>query len=149
MTLVTDSRWGRAHPDVVAIACLFLTTALIFAPPLLAGRTVTPMTVLAEHFPWRAVVPPDPPPTTALTDIAQVFHPWLIWVGEQVRHGIVPLWNPHAYTAVAFLSPNHTADWVELTSLGPGSERLAPSLSIDQIHAALIGALDLPPARPI
>jgi len=53
--------------------CLLLTTALIFAPPLLVGMTVTPMTVLADTFPWRAVVPPEPPPNTALTDIAHVF----------------------------------------------------------------------------
>jgi hypothetical protein len=102
---------------VVATACLFLTTSLIFAPPLLLGRTVTPMTVLAEHFPWRAVVPPDPSPNAALTDIAQVFHPWLIWVGEQMRRGVVPLWNPHAYTGVPFFGNGQSALLFPLTWL--------------------------------
>jgi hypothetical protein len=102
---------------MVATACLFLSASLIFAPPLLLGRTVTPMTVLADSFPWRAVVPPEPPPNAALTDIALVFHPWLIWVGEQVRHGIVPLWNPHAYTGVPFFGNGQAALLFPLTWL--------------------------------
>jgi hypothetical protein len=101
----------------VATACLFLTAALIFAPPLLLGRTVTPMTVLADTFPWRAVVPPDPPPNAALTDIAQVFHPWLIWVGEQMRQGVLPLWNPHAYTGAPFFANGQSALLFPLTWL--------------------------------
>ena len=114
---MTDSRWWRGHPDLVATACLFLTAALIFAPPLLLGLTVTPMTVLADTFPWRAVVPPDPPPNAALTDIAQVFHPWLIWTGEQVRHGVPPLWNPHAYTGAPFFGNGQSALLFPLTWL--------------------------------
>jgi membrane protein YfhO len=110
-------RWWQAHPDLVATACLFLTASLIFAPPLLLGLTVTPMTVLADTFPWRAVVTPEPPPNAALTDIAQMFHPWLIWVGEQVRHGVIPLWNPHAYTGVPFFGNGQSALLFPLTWL--------------------------------
>lgn len=114
---VTDRTWWRAHPDLLATACLFLTAAIIFAPPLLLGLTVTPMTVLADTFPWRAVVAPEPPPNAALGDIAQVFHPWLIWIGQQVRHGIVPLWNPHAYTGAPFFGNGQTALLFPLTWL--------------------------------
>jgi alkaline phosphatase len=48
------------------------------------------------------------------------------------------------YTKVAFLSPNHTADYVELTALGPGSERFKPVLRISDIHDAMCKALDIP-----
>ncbi len=117
MNRVVDRPRWRAHPDLAATACLLLTAALIFGPPLLLGRTVTPMAVLADTFPWRAVVPPGPPPNAALTDIAQVFHPWLIWIGEQVRHGIVPLWNPHAYTGAPFFGNGQSALLFPLTWL--------------------------------
>jgi hypothetical protein len=117
MSCVMNGGWRQAHPDLVATAGLFLTTALIFAPPLLLGLTVTPMTVLADTFPWRAAVPPDPPPNPALTDIAQVFHPWLIWAGEQVRQGVLPLWNPHAYTGAPFLGNGQSALLFPLTWL--------------------------------
>ena len=50
---------------------------------------------------------------------------------------------------VAFLSPNHTSDFVELTALGPGSELLPKVVRINEIHKVMVGALDLPPARPI
>lgn len=114
---VADRRWWRAHADGVAVACLFATATVIFAPPLFLGRAVTPMTVLAETVPWRAVVPPEPPPNAALTDIALVFHPWLIWTGDQIRHGSFPLWNPYAYTGAPFFGNGQSAPLFPLTLL--------------------------------
>jgi len=46
---------------------------------------------------------------------------------------------------VAFLSPNHTSDFVELTAWGPGSERVAGIVDNTDLHAMLADALDLPP----
>jgi len=51
--------------------------------------------------------------------------------------------------AVAFLSPNHTSDFVEVTAFGPGSERLAQHITIERLHPLVVEALDLAPARPI
>lgn len=53
------------------------------------------------------------------------------------------------HTGVAFLSPNHTCDFVELTALGPGVERIAPFMAINEVHEVIRGALDLAPARPM
>ncbi len=53
------------------------------------------------------------------------------------------------HTAIAFLSPNHTCDFVELTALGPGADRLRPYTAIHEIHEVLTAALDLAPARNI
>lgn len=50
---------------------------------------------------------------------------------------------------VGFISPNHTADFVEVTALGPGSERIAPFIDNIALHEVLVGALDLRPARAI
>lgn len=48
---------------------------------------------------------------------------------------------------VAFLSPNHTSDYVELLASGPGSERLPSYLRQMDVHQLMIEALDLPAAR--
>jgi hypothetical protein len=63
------------------------------------------------------VVPPEPKPNAALTDIAQVFHPWLVWASRHLREGVVPLWNPHAYAGVPFFGNGQSALLFPLTLL--------------------------------
>lgn len=53
------------------------------------------------------------------------------------------------HTGIAFLSPNHTSDPVELTAVGPGSELIPAWTRLPDIHSVMVKALDLPPARPI
>jgi alkaline phosphatase len=52
------------------------------------------------------------------------------------------------HNAVSFISGNHTADHVELTAIGPGSELLPPLMHLTDAHPAMIKALDLPPPLP-
>lgn len=52
------------------------------------------------------------------------------------------------HTAIAFLSPNHTSDPVELTAWGPGSESMPETMAINQIHEVMVKGLDLAPAKP-
>jgi len=47
---------------------------------------------------------------------------------------------------VAFLSPNHTSDMVEVTALGPGSESLPRVIDSTDLWAVMIAALELDPA---
>jgi alkaline phosphatase len=53
------------------------------------------------------------------------------------------------YTKVAFLSPNHTADYVELTALGPGADRFKPVMQIHSVHDSMCEAIDLPLAAAL
>jgi len=53
------------------------------------------------------------------------------------------------HTKVAFLSPNHTADFVELTALGPGSEFFGTTTRPDLTHDAVCKAMDLPLSTPL
>jgi len=53
------------------------------------------------------------------------------------------------HTKVAFLSPNHTADFVELTALGPGSEFFGTTTRPDLTHDAICRAMDLPRSTPL
>jgi alkaline phosphatase len=50
---------------------------------------------------------------------------------------------------VSFISPNHTSDMVEVTALGPGSEHLAPAIDNIDLHALMVNAMALAPAKPI
>jgi alkaline phosphatase len=47
---------------------------------------------------------------------------------------------------VAFTSPNHTADMVEVTAFGPGSQNLRPWIDNIELHGLMVSALGLPPA---
>ncbi len=54
------------------------------------------------------------------------------------------------HCGVAFASPNHTSDYVEVTALGPGSESIgAPGGPIDNIelHTTMLTALNLPEGK--
>ena len=46
---------------------------------------------------------------------------------------------------VSFVSPNHTADDVEVTALGPGSEELGGMIDNIELHALMVRAMDLAP----
>lgn len=51
--------------------------------------------------------------------------------------------------AVAFLSPNHTADLVELNCTGPGSELIPSYIENHDVHDVVVSALGLPEAKPL
>lgn len=48
------------------------------------------------------------------------------------------------HTGVAFLSPNHTADHVDVFASGPGSESLPPFIDNIHLHAMMLAALGVP-----
>jgi len=48
---------------------------------------------------------------------------------------------------VAFLSPNHTSDMVEVTALGPGSEALPDIIDNVELWSLMVGAMALEPAE--
>lgn len=50
---------------------------------------------------------------------------------------------------VAFLSPNHTSDFVEVTAFGPGSEKLTGMIDNTDLWKLMVDALDLAPAKPV
>lgn len=52
------------------------------------------------------------------------------------------------HNGVSFISGNHTADHVEQTAVGPGAELMPHTMHLADVHAALVNALDLPPALP-
>ncbi|MGD9688327.1 MAG: alkaline phosphatase [Phycisphaerales bacterium] len=51
------------------------------------------------------------------------------------------------HVGVSFISPNHTADVVEVTAWGPGSEKLPAFCDNTDLHGLAVRALDLAPGR--
>ena len=52
------------------------------------------------------------------------------------------------HTGVAFLSPNHTSDHVEVLSIGPGSESLPPFIDNIHLHGMMLAALGFEAGAP-
>lgn len=50
---------------------------------------------------------------------------------------------------VGFVSPHHTADAVEVTAFGPGSERLTPVCDNTDLHGLVVRALGLGAPKPL
>ncbi|RNC82103.1 MAG: alkaline phosphatase [Phycisphaera sp.] len=46
------------------------------------------------------------------------------------------------HTGVGFVSPNHTADYVEVTALGPGSEEMPSFIDNIHLHSMMLAAMD-------
>lgn len=53
------------------------------------------------------------------------------------------------YHGVAFLSPNHTADMVEVAAIGPGAERLQPVVDNTDLHALVQQVVGIPDPAPM
>jgi len=53
------------------------------------------------------------------------------------------------YTGVCFLSPNHTADMVEVTAMGPGADTIPQVIDNIELHGLMVNTLGLGPAKPI
>lgn len=51
------------------------------------------------------------------------------------------------HTGVAFLSPNHTADYVEVFASGPGSEAMPSFIDNIHLHGMMLAALGVPANR--
>lgn len=51
--------------------------------------------------------------------------------------------------AVAFVSVNHTSDFVPCIALGPGAERVAGVMASRELHGVMVSGLDLPAAKPV
>ena len=72
-------------------------------------------------------------------------------VEQQRCDGFAPADKPEAvlgailanHYGVAFMSTNHTADLVECVAIGPGAERLAPSIENTDLHGVMREALGL------
>ncbi len=83
-----------------------------------------------------------------------------ILMGALQRHRVSPFAAANVWTSVlgalladhlgvAFTSPNHTSDMVEVTAMGPGAEALRPAIDNIDLYPLVVSAMELPRARPL
>ena len=116
---VTLAPLSRRRADSVAVAVLVLLPLLRAGATLLTGRALSPAANLFTSYPWQSLgapVTPDP----VLGDVAQWFHPALLWSGAEIRAARAPLWVPHAYTGAPFF------DLYIMWALAPEAAFLTP-----------------------
>jgi hypothetical protein len=134
---VTPATLNRRRADALAVAVLCVIPVSIVVVTLLRGRVLSPAANLLTSYPWQslgATASPNP----ALGDVAQWFHPALLWSGAEIRAGRWPLWVPHAYTGAPFFANPQTALLFPLTWL---AWVLPPAAALTLITALkLLGA---------
>lgn len=98
------TRLLRRTPKWLLSGLVVVAAALAFFNPIGRGLTFSDVpNHQSAIWPWIAT------PTGALntfpqSDQADSFHPWQVFIGETLRDGELPLWNPHSFAGVPFLT---------------------------------------------
>jgi len=132
--LETPSPYGEpllrrtAGPLVVAaLAVLFLCRVLF------TGEVLLPAGYLSHFQPWKAAIAASQDHWNALVwDSMAQYYPWRAFAHEAVRHGIIPLWNPHQFCGTPFVANSQSAVFYPLNVL---------FYVFDPAHAFAISAL--------
>jgi hypothetical protein len=115
--VIATSGLSCRRADGLAVAVLALLPLLFAAFVLVRGEVLSPAGNLLTSYPWQGLGAPAEPPNPALSDVAQWFHPALLWSGAQLRAGRLPLWMPQAYAGAPFFANPQTALLFPLTWL--------------------------------
>jgi hypothetical protein len=107
----------QKRQDASAAAALVLIPFLALGRALCPGKVLSPADNLLTMYPWEALAPHSTPANGLLSDVTMMFHPWLIYAGEEISRGRFPLWNPHSFTGAPFFANPQTALLFPLTAL--------------------------------
>jgi hypothetical protein len=113
---VTVTPLSPRRADALALLLLILLPFLVAGPALVAGRALSPAGNILASYPWQWLGAGGRP-NAALSDVAQWFHPALLWSGAEIGAGRFPLWVPHAYAGAPFFANPQTALLFPLTWL--------------------------------
>jgi hypothetical protein len=113
---VTPAPLTRRRADAFAALLLILLPFVVAGPALVTGRALSPAANILSSYPWQSLGAASQP-NAALSDVAQWFHPALLWSGAEVAAGRFPLWTPHAYAGAPFFANPQTALLFPLTWL--------------------------------
>jgi hypothetical protein len=94
-----------------------VVVAVLFSDALLTGRVLSQADILFEHAPWSAHAPRDfvRPGNDLLSDIPQVFYPFLIHTARSLRAGALPLWNAAIFAGHPYLASYQSATFSPFT----------------------------------
>ena len=127
-----------------AVGVVGLVTLIAYSP-LLVGRIPFPADVVTGAPPWREAVRQEAVPRHAeMSDLATQVYPWRAFLGQNVREGRLPLWNPRVLLGVPFVAEPQTAIFYPLNLLYdflPALVAWALSFPIRMFLAGLFAAL--------
>lgn len=93
-------------------AMLMMLVALVYLwPALIAGKVLSPNSVLFLFAPWQSTAPAGFEHTwnPVLSDIPTAYYPWNFFARQMIHAGIFPAWNPNAYSGTPFYANAQTA----------------------------------------
>ncbi|HEY2592766.1 MAG TPA: hypothetical protein VGK33_02570, partial [Chloroflexota bacterium] len=113
---------------MVAAALLALFALVYLWPVLVAGKVLSPNSVLFAFWPWHAAAPANYTRTwnPILTDVPTAYYPWAVLARRLIHAGVFPAWNQYAYAGTPFyanpqaalLSPFNLPLWVLSLNFG-------------------------------
>lgn len=102
-----------SHRDWTALFALVALAALFLCKVLFLGQCLLPSDLLLLMSPWREhareLFPQFHQVYNPMLDVIQQYYPWRQFWAESVRHGVLPLWNPHMFCGTPFISNSQSA----------------------------------------
>ena len=117
LPMVRFARLIGTHPDATAVLALSLLSVLVLGRGLVPGKVLSPADTLLLAPPWSSLAPGFDPANPLLTDVTDLFHPWLMFAAAEIRAGHIPLWNPHVFAGAPFFANPQAALLFPLTWL--------------------------------
>ncbi|NPA91045.1 MAG: oligosaccharide flippase family protein [Chloroflexi bacterium] len=108
--MTVDTRFPRVKAWGIRLApflVLILLPLLWFWPVVLGGKTLLPADNLYTFFPWKAFATQmgvTVPHNELLSDLILENYAWKTFLRENVRSGVIPLWNPYLFSGMPFLA---------------------------------------------
>jgi hypothetical protein len=94
-----------ARPTLFAAGSYLLVAVAMLAPALSPGRTAVPADIVNLFSPWHLAVAHHHVHSPLTSDAGLQFYPWFDFLGDSVRDGHLPEWNPYLLGGVPF-TPN-------------------------------------------
>lgn len=108
MTAPLHSR--RSFSDFLPISLLILLPCLLLWRVAFLGDVLLPADLLNEFAPWRNLSTTTHLPWVPLQwDGIAEFYPWRAFAATTLRHGFLPLWNPHQFCGTPFVANSQSA----------------------------------------
>jgi hypothetical protein len=101
---VSASSFVRRHPALASVIAYLVVASLAVVGALRPGRTLVPSDIIAGIPPFDQLAH-GPPHNGIVSDASLQFFPWMHFLGEQLREGRLPHWNPNVLGGVP-VTPN-------------------------------------------
>jgi hypothetical protein len=114
------SRLRPYRKDIIIAAGFFILPLLLFGAVSFGGQTMLPVDNLFQWQPWAsqaADLGVDQPHNSLLSDLILENYAWKQFIGESVRDGEIPLWNPNLFAGTPFLATGQNSAYYPFSAL--------------------------------